>query len=222
MKCDSCSAESDFDAAFVKKPSPAGRRTKNLCPACWVKQRNDRQAWFLPSLILGGLGVYLIEQLRPDSGLGPFLMNISFAGLFVVLTIIPHELGHAVAARLLGWRVHQIVIGVGKSLWKRRWFGILFDLRTIPVAGATWIAPDDTRWYRFKRFLAIAAGPAVNASLGVGAVLMVQGKLSAFDFDALPHWAQLFLGANLFVLIINLWPHQPKSGFDLSTDGKQF
>ncbi len=221
MKCDSCGTESDFDAAFVKQPGPVGRPAKNLCPACWVKQRNNRHAWFLPSLILGALGGYLIEQLRPDSDMGPLAMNVCIAGLFVVLTIVPHELGHVAAARLLGWRVHQVVIGVGKSLWKRRWFGILFDVRTIPVAGATWIAPDDIDSYRLKRFLSIAAGPAVNAGLALGVVLIAQGNLSGLDFEALPRWAQLFLVANLFVLFINLWPHQPKSGFDLPTDGKQ-
>lgn len=222
MKCDVCGVESDFDAGFVKQPAAVGRFAKTLCPGCWVKRSNFRRAWFLPSLVIAGAFGYVANRLLPGgSFLGHVLTNICFIGVFVVLTILPHELGHAIVARAVGWRVYQIVIGIGKPLLKRRWFGVLVDIRTLPIAGATWIAPKNTRWYRLKRFVTILAGPAVNAGMAVGVAVVIQGNLRNFDYDALPTWARLFVMANVFVVVVNLWPHQPKSGFDLPTDGKQ-
>jgi Tfp pilus assembly protein PilF len=165
---------------------------------------------------------YVVNKSAPGgSELGRLLMNIAGVGLFTILTIIPHEFGHVFAARVLGWRVHQVVIGVGKLLFKRRLWGILFDFRTLPLAGATLIAPKDMRAYRLKKFLVILAGPAVNAGLIAGLLLILNATVRNLNFDSLPNWAGLFIIANVFVLIVNLWPHQPKSGFDMPTDGKQ-
>jgi tetratricopeptide (TPR) repeat protein len=155
------------------------------------------------------------------SELGRLLMNIAVVGLFTVLTIIPHELGHVIAGRALGWRVSQVVIGVGQPIFKRRWWGILFDFRTLPLSGATWLTPNNMRSYRLKKFLVILAGPAVNAGLAAGLLVILTGSARNLDFDSIPNWARLFIIANVFVLIVNLWPHQPKSGFGLGTDGKQ-
>jgi len=153
--------------------------------------------------------------------MGQFLLNLFLITLFLIFSVLPHELGHAIVGWALGWRVYQIVIGVGKPLFKRRWFGILFDFRTVPLAGATWMTPKDTRWFRVKRFLSVLAGPAVNVGMALAVILIWQGSLSDFDFDALPSPVRLFLWANLWVAVANLWPHQSKSGFSLPSDGKQ-
>src|SRR5437879_4095536 len=145
MKCDACGSESDFDAGFVKQRAAVGRPAKNVCPACWVKRSNLRSAWFLPTMAIGLALGYLAERRAPYSGL--LLIYLCGTMLFAVFTIIPHEMGHAAVARALGWRVYQIVIGVGKSVFKWRWFGTLFDLRTLPLAGATLTVPKDTRWF---------------------------------------------------------------------------
>jgi Flp pilus assembly protein TadD len=168
-----------------------------------------------------GIGAFLFDWLVPGTFPGQLLLDLFLLVLFVILSMLPHELGHAVVARALGWRVYQIVIGVGKSLFKWRWFGILFDVRSIPLAGATWIAPKDTRWFRVKRFLSVLAGPAVNAGFVIAVVLIWQGSLSNFNLDALPTGPRLFLWANAGIVLINLWPHQPKTGFGLPSDGKQ-
>src|SRR4051812_46886579 len=104
---------------------------------------------------------------------------------------------------------------------KGRWRGILFDFRTLPLAGATWVMPKDMRSYRGKKFLVVLAGPAVNLGMIVLVLVMLGGKVRTVDFDSFPQWARLFIIANLLVLIGNLWPYQPKSGFGVATDGKQ-
>ncbi|SRR6267154_573120 len=122
MKCDSRATESDFDAAFVTQPATLGRPARRFCPACWIKQRHFQQAWFLPSVLVGGICGFLIDRSAPELLLGRFVMTVCFAGLFLVLTILPHELGHVITARALGWYVYQVVIGVGNPLFKWRWF----------------------------------------------------------------------------------------------------
>lgn len=221
MKCDICGTESDFDAAFVKEHNAFRLSRRTVCPACWVRRGNARQSWFLLALSAAGVFGYVFDLIAPEEFVGGFLLNLFFIGLFLILSILPHELGHAMVARALGWRVYQIVIGVGNPIFKRRWSGILFDIRAIPLSGATWMLPKDTRWYRAKRFLAVLAGPAVNAVMALAVVFIWQGNLSHFDFDALPVGARLFLWANAWVALANLWPHEPKTGFALPSDGKQ-
>src|SRR3954466_10274879 len=126
MKCDACGSESDFDAGFIKQPEALGGPAKNFCAVCWVKRSNLRRAWFLPMLMVAAAFGYAEDKVALyGSESGRLLMNIAVIGLFTVLTIIPHELGHAMMGRAVGWRVQQVVIGVGKSLFKRRWVGIL-------------------------------------------------------------------------------------------------
>jgi hypothetical protein len=221
MKCDACGNESDFDAAFIKERKSWHLSPRTVCPSCWVRRNNAQGSRFLWLLLAAGICGYVLNWVAPGNFIGHFLLNLFLIGLFLVFSILPHELGHAIVARTLGWRVYQIVIGVGKPLFKWRCFGILFDLRTIPLAGATWMTPTNTRWFRTKRFMAVLAGPAVNIAMAMAVVVGFQGSLRNFDFDALPPMARLFVWANVWVALINLWPHQSKTGFALPSDGKQ-
>jgi len=220
MKCEVCGAESDFAAAFVRERKTFRRSRRTVCPACWVRRDNTQQLWVLLTLPAAGAFGYIADLIAPGGAVGTLFLSLFFIGLFLILSIVPHELGHALVARALGWRVYQIVIGVGKPLFKRRWAGILFEIRAVPLAGATWMIPKDTRWFRAKRFLAALAGPAVNMALALAVVVIWQGNLSHFDFDALPAGPRLFLWANAWVALANLWPHQPRTGFALPSDGK--
>src|SRR5258708_4698085 len=122
MRCDACGIESDFDAGFVKQRTGVAHREKSFCPACWVRRGNMRRGWFLPMLLFAAAFGYVADKSTPGgSDSGRLLMNIAVVGLFTVLTIIPHELGHVIAGRALGWRVYQVVIGIGQPLFKRRW-----------------------------------------------------------------------------------------------------
>lgn len=85
--------------------------------------------------------------------------------LFVVFWIpllFIHEFGHAVMARLLGWRVQRIVIGVGKSLMNTRFLGAPMDIRSIPLEGFVQIAPRNLHLARLKHALIYFAGPGIE------------------------------------------------------------
>jgi len=221
MKCDLCGTQSEFDAAFTKQRRSFSLQTRNICPTCWAKQNSSRNLRFLFAIPVLGMCGYVLGRLTPGSFFGDFLLDLSIVGVFMVLTIIPHELGHALAARALGWRVYQITIGVGNTIWKRRWNGTLVDVRSLPIAGATFMVPEDTRWFRLKFFLAIFAGPAVNAVLAWVAIVLWQDSPPHLDLDALPRAARLFVWANVAVLVVNLWPHKPRAAFGIATDGSQ-
>lgn len=60
------------------------------------------------------------------------------AVLIVVLlgvSILVHEVGHFVAARLCGMVVDVFSIGFGPALWKRRHNGVLYKIGCIPIGG---------------------------------------------------------------------------------------
>src|SRR6185295_10779879 len=111
MKCDLCATESDFDAAFVKEHRSFRFSQRTVCLECWVR-RNRR--WEIGNLILIGLvGAtgFLLDWIVPGSFIGTLFRNVFLITLFLILSIIPHELGHAIVARAVGWRVYQMVIG---------------------------------------------------------------------------------------------------------------
>ena len=221
MKCDICGIESELDAAFIKQRRSIGSKPKVICPNCWVKGNNSKHFGFLVVIAIGGVCGFLLHWVAPDNFAGQFLVNLFLIWISVVLSILPHELGHAFTGRALGWNVHQIVVGLGKPLFKARWAGMLFDFRSIPVAAATWVLPKDTRWLRPKWFLIILAGPLVNAAMAMAVIITFGGNLWPLDLDSMPTPARLFVWANAWVLLINLWPHQPHMSFGLLTDGGQ-
>ena len=123
-------------------------------------------------------------------------------------------------ARLLGWRVFAVVIGLGKQVFKFNLFGIIFSFHWLPIAGVTQAAPRDTRWFRMKRFLVYLAGPMVNATIAGIILLIWRDTWHNLGFMRLPRPAQFCFWANLWVMEWNLWPHQSKT-LKVPTDGKQ-
>src|SRR6186713_2047946 len=57
------------------------------------------------------------------------------------LSTIVHELGHALAGRVLGLHVWRIVVGSGPTLAKHRLFGTELHFGAIPIGGLTFLHP---------------------------------------------------------------------------------
>jgi hypothetical protein len=215
MKCDACGTESEFDSGFIRE------KKRKVCPGCWLKRRHRNAAnWLWFSLAAGIVG-WMVLWFDPASDLGGILQAIFLIQVFLIFTIVPHELGHAWAARVLGWRVFRIVLGVGKPLFSRKWLGVPFEVRLLPIGGVTFCSPIEVRHLRLKRFLVILAGPLTNVLMVLAVIVIWQGNLRAFDFWQLPELPRLFVWTNGLVLVVNLWPHQPKGAFGAPTDGKQ-
>src|SRR4051812_45332135 len=76
-----------------------------LCPSCAAAKRLNDQRMVL--IIFAAFGLIGLVLLSVDRTLAPGWqsLNIFFFELCVVLTILPHELGHAFMARAVGFEV---------------------------------------------------------------------------------------------------------------------
>ncbi|MFK8014923.1 MAG: site-2 protease family protein, partial [Gammaproteobacteria bacterium] len=115
---------------------------------------------FCAILIAGLLNNYVPQKLSV-----PFFVVLW--GLMLVL----HELGHALMARALGWRVAEMSIGFGPMLWRGSIGGTHVMLRLIPIEGYVLPGPTDARGARLKSALIFAAGPGIEIALLVLLVL---------------------------------------------------
>jgi tetratricopeptide (TPR) repeat protein len=212
--------ESDFEAGFIKERKSFRTARRTFCPTCWVRRRHAFEGWYQVAVLAGGIVGYILLWLNPWSAIGRFLATLFLINAFLILTIVPHELGHVLAARLLGWRVFAVVIGLGKQVFKFRLSGIIFSFHWLPIAGITQTAPTDTRWFRLKRFFVYLAGPMVNAAIA-GIILLIWSEAwHDFGLWGLPRPARLCFLANLWVMAANLWPHQSRT-MKMAMDGKQ-
>ncbi len=137
-------------------------------------------ATFALILVWAALSSYASSGTLIAAGVGVAFLLAVFG------SVLLHELGHALTARLFGVPTRQIVL--------------------TPIGGVAEIEAGDLR-PRDELFIALA-GPAV--SLGLGAILLVIagtiGTLSPFGFVAGLAWANLAIG------LFNLVPAFPMDG----------
>lgn len=122
-KCYACGVETDIPEAFYHKPLSFSFRRLTYCPTCWMRQRSaGAKRRLLVDLALVAAGISLLS-LSAENTLGYMFLNFVLFDFFLILAILPHELGHAVVAHLLGLRVFKIIVGWGKTLFKCNLFG---------------------------------------------------------------------------------------------------
>jgi len=71
-------------------------------------------------------------------------VSIIFALLSLSIIIVVHELGHFIAARSAGIPVHEFSIGMGKSLFSKKFGDTEFSLRLLPLGGYVRVAGMDS------------------------------------------------------------------------------
>jgi tetratricopeptide (TPR) repeat protein len=150
-------------------------------------------------------------------------LNLSVVQLFLIFAILPHELGHAIAAKLCGLRVFRICIGTGKKWLSMRILGFETHFLTIPMGGLTQAAHLDFQWFRLKRLTYVLAGPAINLVMA-GIVLLFVPLRELFSWRSFQYSVpvgQLFFLTNLVVVIENPFPHNLKTSVGkVPSDGK--
>ena len=89
----------------------------------------------------------------------------------VGLLILVHELGHFLAARMLGLPVRRFSVGLGPTLWRRTWRGVEIRVGVVPVAGYVMLDYQGQGEYLalplWKRILFSLAGPTANVVMAV-------------------------------------------------------
>lgn len=104
-------------------------------------------------------------------------LSIIITVIILGLLIISHELGHFLAAKAVGIKVHEFAIGMGPKVFEYKGKETLFTLRALPIGGFNKMAgmepedEDDPRGYNKKsvgkRSLVISAGSCMNFILAL-------------------------------------------------------
>jgi tetratricopeptide (TPR) repeat protein len=212
-RCKSCGVESRLSSAFRK--AAGFWSVKRLCLRCWEKNRTSTHRLHLAIYILLGVSGLILLML-PDALVEMRVIAVfCLIPPFLIASLLPHELGHALAAKLLGLRIFSISFGLyGRTLWKRRLFGCVIEVKSLPVIGLTEVGYTSRHWVRLRDFLMVLAGPMANAAL-VAPIYLIFGKPSVSTGTLLLH---AFVWANLLMVFLNLWPRRTS---EFPSDGLQ-
>jgi hypothetical protein len=226
LKCSFCSAEiRDLNSAKIWQQSITGKN-KLCCLNCWEKRcLRSYKSLFVYSLIVITFGIFSVV-VNPNSEFGWIILNLYLATLFGILMIIPHELSHAYSARLLGMHVAGIIIGIGKTVFVKRFWGFSWEFKNIPIIGITLVLNLKTNKYRSKQFAMILAGPLTNLvviSVLLGILPRQELFTGIFDLNIAP--ASALFWANIIDFFGNLIPRMletiigkiPNDGLNLAS-----
>src|SRR2546430_2348509 len=206
-KCDRCGASTTTAESFFRERVSFRRRIQTLCPNCWNKKTTAVYRGIIIFQLLPGPVGLLLLLFASGSEIGWLLLNLFLFEFFLILSIIPHELGHALVAKCVGWRVFRIFLGYGQTVAKRKLFGFEIELRAIPVGGLVLATPCTLEHFFSKQLGIILAGPLVNLALVAAALLFLEPErfwsLAGIDSHLLP--LRMFLLSNFGLLLENLW-----------------
>lgn len=223
IACDKCGIETEIPETFFKQRKSFRRSFRTECLQCYAKsQLSFLKKNLLWSLAYGVIGLTIVS-ISPERMSGWMLLNLFFFQLFFVAAILPHEFGHAFAARWLGFRVFKVYVGYGKTLFTRNLLGFQTEFRAIPLGGFVLATPTDASWFRLKQLTFILAGPFANLLLCAIALLFVPFQ-AVWDFGGILRGTvpgQVFFYTNLVIFVQSLWPHMFDSPIGkLANDGK--
>ena len=144
-------------------------------------------SWILSVVVIAALGVPVVAQVIPETGTAAAIGVSVLLGVLLGASVLAHELGHCVAARILGMTVVEVRLYL---------LGGVSELARAP------------RTPREEAVVA-AAGPAVSAVLA-GAFWVVVTTMRAGTVGWL--LVMLLALANIVVAVFNLLPALPLDG----------
>ena len=209
LKCNGCGCESEVEEAFRILKQGLSERPILLCPECWSKKyiAKSKQSYsIIVFVLIIGLIIHYVD---PSNNYAALMINFVLIYIFMLTTVIPHELGHAIAGRLLGYRVFRVTIGYGQVLFSSKFLGWEWEFRPLPIGGVAVIATSLSRFYRLRHFVMLLAGPLVNVIFIVLLfwILPKHGIFSSYGFQGVAPAFDFFL-ANAILLVMNLWPRK--------------
>ena len=188
---------------------PSGDDLENASP----KSRGDRIFLFIFVFLVAGL---MLAEVFAD--ISPQRLAIPWFGLFWIGLTILHEAGHAVVARMVGWRVDAVRLGFGPVVSRPVIMGMDVEVRMFPIVGLVEITPTSLASPRLKNALVYAAGPVIE--LLAAAILT---GMVGWDTMTSPTESYAIAAAQAFGLAavvgagLNLIPFSPQPG--AVTDG---
>src|SRR6267378_7195253 len=159
-RCDKCGIVALESQSFTEERIPF-RRPKRYCPACHQK---FHQRVYLVVVVL----ILVLATIEIGAVLRGRREVAAFSGLWWLLIcmiqwlmIVPHELGHAIAGKLLGYTQIRIMVGAGKPFMSFDFAGFYWIINPIPFGGLTYSASPE-KLHRWKHLLFVGGGLLVN------------------------------------------------------------
>jgi tetratricopeptide (TPR) repeat protein len=167
----------------------------------------------LAGLNVGGNGSYAV---------GWLLINCWLFLLCRCIAVFPHEVGHAVAARLLGLRVPRVVIGTGAVKIDWPFLGGRLHICDAPLGGWTHVAFQRMH-FRRDRCVVLVAG--VLATLLVIAAILMAFDPSRVAGESLTRGTaprQVLILVAFAEVAVNFWPRHIRTALGTQpNDGRQ-
>lgn len=111
--------------------------------------------------------------------------------VFFVILIVPHELGHFIAARLMGVKVNEFAFGMGPAIFQKQGKETLYSIRIFPIGGYCALEGEnedtgDPKAFNskpgWKKIIILAAGVTMNM---ITAFVIISGILLYAGFPTL-------------------------------------
>lgn len=174
------------------------------------RPKTSGERWVLALFAVGIFGLFFVDLIADYH---PLKASVAFMLLAWVALLVLHELGHAIAASLVNWRVCRIVIGYGRPLLRFRFGGTDIQVRLFPAGGYVVPAPRDLENVRLRSSLIYFAGPGIELlAVAVIAALVGLGRLTATPESLGVMAAQCFAIVALMGAGFNLVPLPTDSG----------
>lgn len=202
--CGRCQRTSPLGSHFSQVYSFAGPR--RLCPHCTERRRLRRSR--ISSWMLGAAAAVALLLLVAGARHDGLWIVLAFATFIVAshLSVLPHEFGHALAARAVGYQPLAILWGSTRTFFDRRIFGIRTLIGQAPQGGVTFYDPTDDRWPRFKNAVITAAGPATNLLIAGLSFAVAAAFTGPQEHPVLRATLFVIGAANILLALGNLWP----------------
>jgi len=135
-----------------------------------------RIAWLLPPFVVG-------LNMGMSGGHGTWeMVNPVLFFAFLILAVVLHEFGHALAALATSIGVRHIRLGVGRPVARWVMAGTRIDLNWLPFGGEVGARSKQVYFEPARFILFVAGGPAANLTL------------TLIAFAAIPNWSQSAIG----------------------------
>lgn len=206
--CDGCSASGVDGRKFRVERIPfLGKRV--YCDKCHARMEEYLLfGLFLADFGLGVLGVIYL-QIDPSSADAHVIVDMLLFAPVIVFSVVAHEFAHAIVGRWVGLKVSAIWIGCGDTFFRARVLGFATEFKMIPIGGLTFFTHDSEDKLRIRYFLAVLAGPAVNAVILAIAWHFVSWCHS--DIAKSVQFATIIFIAQAVLLVPTLIPRQTRN-----------
>ena len=148
------------------------------------------------------------------------LANLAILVGFLHVSTYIHEFGHAVAARLVGVRVHRVTIGTGKEVWRRSLFGVPLVVTNNYWGGSTSVGSVGKNHVKLRFAFYTAGGILAESLVTVPCLVFLITKGWAYLSIGNIVVVNMFVAANATSIVSSLIPrHVTMNGVRVPNDG---